>query len=68
MSTKTQCELTMQKNTLLAEEERYKIYEGVTEKRSHREIAGQLSKHHSNVSRGVLHDKRLTLATEICAI
>jgi hypothetical protein len=68
MSAKTQCELTMQKNTLLAEEERYQIYEGVTEKRSHREITAQPSKHHSNVSRGVLHDKRLTLATDICAM
>jgi IS30 family transposase len=57
---KTQCELTIQKNTLLAEEKRYQIYEGVTEKRSHREIAAQLSKHHSIVSTGVLHNKRLS--------
>ena len=39
--------------TRLTEEERYQIYEGVTEKRSHREIAVLISKHHSTVSREV---------------
>lgn len=36
--------------TRLTEDERYQIYEGVTEKRSHREIATLISKHHSTVS------------------
>lgn len=36
--------------TRLTEDERYQIYEGVTEKRSHREIARLISKHHSAVS------------------
>jgi IS30 family transposase len=45
--------------TRLTEEERYQIYEGVTEKRSHREIAVQLSKHHSTVSREVIRNKGL---------
>lgn len=39
--------------TRLTEEERYQIYEGVTEKRSHREIASLIHKHHSAVSREV---------------
>jgi len=39
--------------TRLTEEERYQIYEGVTEKRSHREIATLINKHHSAVSREV---------------
>lgn len=39
--------------TRLTEDERYQIYEGVTEKRSHREIAGLINKHHSRVSREV---------------
>lgn len=39
--------------TRLTEEERYQIYEGVTEKRSHREIAALINKHHSAVSREV---------------
>jgi IS30 family transposase len=40
-------------STRLIEDERYQIYEGVTEKRSHREIALIVSKHHSSVSRAV---------------
>jgi IS30 family transposase len=37
----------MQKTyTRLIEEERYQIYEGVTEKRSYREIATLINKHH----------------------
>jgi len=39
--------------TRLTEEERYQIYEGVTEKWSHREIATLIDKHHSTVSREV---------------
>ncbi|MFT7373635.1 MAG: IS30 family transposase, partial [Oleiphilaceae bacterium] len=39
--------------TRLTEDERYQIYEGVTEKRSHREIACQINKHHSTVSNEV---------------
>jgi len=39
--------------TRLTEDERYQIYEGVTEKRSHREIALRVNKHHSTVSREV---------------
>jgi IS30 family transposase len=39
--------------TRLTEDERYQIYEGVTEKRSHREIALLVNKHHSTVSREV---------------
>ena len=39
--------------TRLTEDERYQIYEGVTEKRSHREIATMITKHHSTVSREV---------------
>jgi IS30 family transposase len=39
--------------TRLTEEERYQIYEGVTEKRSHREIATLINKHHSTVSKEV---------------
>lgn len=39
--------------TRLTEDERYQIYEGVTEKRSHREIATLINKHHSAVSREV---------------
>ena len=39
--------------TQLTEDERYQIYEGVTEKRSHREIALLVNKHHSTVSREV---------------
>jgi transposase, IS30 family len=39
--------------TRLTEDERYQIYEGVTEKRSHREIATQINKHHSTVSNEV---------------
>lgn len=39
--------------TRLTEDERYQIYEGVTEKWSHREIASQINKHHSTVSREV---------------
>ena len=36
--------------TRLTEDERYQIYEGVTEKRSHREISILINKHHSTVS------------------
>lgn len=39
--------------TRLTEEERYQIYEAVTEKCSHREIAKQVNKHHSTISREV---------------
>gem|GEM_PF-5148074 len=35
--------------TRLTEDERYQIYEGVTEKRSHREIARLINKHHSTL-------------------
>jgi IS30 family transposase len=45
--------------TRLTEEERYQIYEGVTEKRSHREIAALINKHHSTVSREVIRNKGL---------
>ena len=45
--------------TRLTEEERYQIYEGVTEKRSHREIADMLNKHHSTISREVKRNKGL---------
>ena len=39
--------------TRLTEDERYQIYEGVTEKLSHREIARLINKHHSTVSKEV---------------
>jgi IS30 family transposase len=39
--------------TRLTEDERYQIYEGVVEKRSHREIAILINKHHSTVSNEV---------------
>jgi IS30 family transposase len=39
--------------TRLTEDERYQIYEGVTEKRSHREIALLVNKHNTTVSREV---------------
>jgi IS30 family transposase len=39
--------------TRLTEEERYQIYEAVTEKCSHREIAILINKHHSTISREV---------------
>ena len=39
--------------TRLTEEERYQIYEGVTEKRSHRKIATLINKHHSTVSKEI---------------
>lgn len=45
--------------TRLTEDERYQIYEGVTEKRSHREIAIQINKHHSTVSNEVKRNKSL---------
>ena len=45
--------------TRLTEDERYQIYEGVTEKRSHREIALLLNKHHSTISREVVRNKGL---------
>jgi IS30 family transposase len=45
--------------TRLTEDERYQIYEGVTEKRSHREIACQINKHHSTVSNEVKRNTRL---------
>jgi hypothetical protein len=59
-STKTQCEITMSKlYTRLTEDERYQIYEGVTEKRSHREIAIQIKKHHSTIFNEVKRNKGL---------
>lgn len=45
--------------TRLTEDERYQIYEGVTEKRSHREIAELINKHHSTVSREVVRNTGL---------
>jgi IS30 family transposase len=39
--------------TRLTEDERYQIYEGVTEKRSHRKIAALINKHHSTVSKEI---------------
>jgi IS30 family transposase len=39
--------------TRLTREERYQIYEGVTEKRSHCKIATLINKHHSTVSKEV---------------
>jgi len=45
--------------TRLTEEERYQIYEGVTEKWSHREIATLINKHHSTVSREVARNTGL---------
>lgn len=39
--------------TRLTEDERYQIYEGVTEKLSHRKIASLINKHHGSVSREV---------------
>ena len=39
--------------TRLTEEERYQIYEGLTEKRSHREIASLINRHHSAVSKEI---------------
>ncbi len=45
--------------TRLTEEERYQIYEAVTEKRSHRKIAKQINKHHSTVSREVKRNRGL---------
>ena len=39
--------------TRLTEDERYQIYEGVTEKKSHREIAKMINRHHSTVSNEV---------------
>ena len=45
--------------TRLTEEERYQIYEGITEQRSHREIAHLINKHHSAVSREVKRNRGL---------
>ena len=45
--------------TRLTEDERYQIYEGVTEKRSHRDIAILINKHHSTVSKEVKRNKGL---------
>ena len=39
--------------TRLTEDQRYQIYEGVTESLSHRKIASRINKHHSAVSREV---------------
>lgn len=39
--------------TRLTEEERYQIYEGVTAKQSHRQIATLIDRHHSTVSKEV---------------
>ena len=53
-STKTQCEITMPETyTLLTEEERYQIYEWVTEKQSRRQIAALLNRHHSTISKEI---------------
>jgi transposase, IS30 family len=43
----------------LTEDERYQIYEGITEKRSHRKIASLINKHHSTVSNEVKRNKGL---------
>jgi IS30 family transposase len=45
--------------TRLTEEDRYQIYEGVTEKHSHRKIADLINKHHSTVSNEVKRNKGL---------
>jgi IS30 family transposase len=45
--------------TRLTEDERYQIYEGVTEKSSHREIAALINKHHGTVSREVKRNRGL---------
>ena len=45
--------------TRLTEDERYQIYEGVTEKRSHRDIAILINKHHSTVSNEVKRNRGL---------
>ena len=45
--------------TRLTEEERYQIYEGVTERLSHRDIAALIHKHHSTVSREVTRNTGL---------
>ena len=45
--------------TRLTEDERYQIYEGVIEKRSHREIATSINKHHSTVSKEVIRNTGL---------
>jgi IS30 family transposase len=45
--------------TQLTEDERYQIYEGVTEKLSHHEIAALINKHHSTVSREVKRNRGL---------
>ena len=39
--------------TRLTEDERYQIYEGVTDKLSHRKIASLINRHHSVVSREI---------------
>ena len=45
--------------TRLTEDERYQIYEGVTERLSHREISVLINKHHSTVSREVQRNRGL---------
>jgi IS30 family transposase len=45
--------------TRLTEDQRYQIYEGVTDKLSHREIATLINKHHSTVSNEVKRNKGL---------
>jgi len=45
--------------TRLTEDERYQIYEGVTEKQSHRKIARLINRHHSTVSNEVKHNAGL---------
>lgn len=45
--------------TRLTEEERYQIYEGITEQRSHRDIARLINKHHSAVSREAKRNRGL---------
>ena len=45
--------------TRLTEDERYQIYEGLTEKRSHRKIAELINKHHSTVFRKIERNRGL---------
>lgn len=47
--------------TRLTEDQRYQIYDGVTESLSHRKIASLINKHHSAVSREVKRNRGLDL-------
>ena len=47
-------------NTRLLEDERYQVYEGITEKRSHRKDATLINTHHSTVSSEVNLPKFVT--------